>query len=597
MDTYNFEAIKEETKNIQLLYVEDDEIVGAQVKQLLELIFSDISFATNGLEAKEIFDQQKIDIIITDIRMPQMDGLEFARYVKNSTPFVPVILLTAFTESELLLEAIKIGIDGYLTKPIKLETLFAQINKVLSSIQVKKENDALKVILNQYKEIVDESMIVSKTNEKGIITYTNDMFVNISGYTQEELIGSPHNIIRHPDMPKEAFKDMWATIKAKKTWRGKVKNRKKDGGYYIVKTTVKPILDQHGDLVEYIALRDDITELEDLREKLKNENDDISNMLEEYSNAINNATIVSRTNLDGIITYANERFAEVSGYSIDELVGSSHSIIKHPDTQKGLFQEMWQAIQSGKIWQGVIKNRKKNGQSYWVKSSIFPITDKTGKIIEYMSIRQDISKTILLHQELEDTQRELLYRMGDIAEKRSEETGHHVKRVAKYSKILAQHYGLSKEEIDLLYLASPMHDIGKVAISDAILKKESKLTSDEFEKMKKHSMIGYEVLKSSKRPIIKAASIVAREHHEKWDGTGYPQGKRGKDIHVFGRITAVADVFDALSTDRYYKKAWKLEEILKHMKEQSGKHFEPELIKILFDNLDEILTIKNQYQD
>ena len=206
-------------------------------------------------------------------------------------------------------------------------------------------------------------------------------------------------------------------------------------------------------------------------------------------------------------------------------------------------------------------------------------------------------ESAMLLKEIEDTQKEVIFRMGEIGESRSKETGNHVKRVAEYSRILALKYGLPESEAETLKLASPMHDIGKVGIPDSVLKKPGRLNEHEFEIMKTHAQIGYDMLKNSKRHILKSAAIVAGEHHEKWDGSGYPNGKSGEDIHIFGRITAVADVFDALASDRVYKKAWEIDKILELFREQKGKHFDPKLVDILFEHLDEFLAIKESYKD
>ena len=203
----------------------------------------------------------------------------------------------------------------------------------------------------------------------------------------------------------------------------------------------------------------------------------------------------------------------------------------------------------------------------------------------------------LLNKEIEETQKEVVFTMGAIGESRSKETGNHVKRVAEYSKLLALYYGLDKEEAELLKQASPMHDIGKVAIPDAILNKPGKFTDEEFEIMKKHAELGYEMLQNSNRPLLKAASIVAYEHHEKYDGSGYPRGLSGENIHIYGRITALADVFDALGSDRVYKKAWNDEEIFAFFKQQRGKHFDPKLIDIFFENLEKFLEIRTSFHD
>ncbi|MCV6608960.1 MAG: HD domain-containing protein, partial [Campylobacterales bacterium] len=199
--------------------------------------------------------------------------------------------------------------------------------------------------------------------------------------------------------------------------------------------------------------------------------------------------------------------------------------------------------------------------------------------------------------EIENTQKEIIYTMGEIGETRSKETGNHVKRVAEYSKILALHYGLDEEEAEKLKMASPMHDIGKVAIPDSILNKPGKHDEQEWKIMKTHSNLGYEMLKKSSQPIIQAAAIVAKEHHEKWDGSGYPKGLKEEEIHIYGRITAVADVFDALGSKRVYKDAWELDRILKLFEEEKGKHFDPKLVEIFFENLDEFVKVRDQFQD
>jgi len=209
----------------------------------------------------------------------------------------------------------------------------------------------------------------------------------------------------------------------------------------------------------------------------------------------------------------------------------------------------------------------------------------------------DVTEVIELNDAIEETQREVIYAMGEIGEIRSKETGNHVRRVALYSKELALLYGLSNEEADRLQMASPMHDIGKVGIPDAILNAPRKLSVEEFEIMKTHASLGYDMLKKSNKPILQAAAIVANEHHEKWDGSGYPNALSGENIHIFGRITAVADVFDALGSERVYKKAWELEKILILFKEESGKHFDPKLVTLFLENLDIFLVIRNRFKD
>ena len=214
-----------------------------------------------------------------------------------------------------------------------------------------------------------------------------------------------------------------------------------------------------------------------------------------------------------------------------------------------------------------------------------------------LGLANKLNEIYALNKEIEDTQKEVISTMGAIGERRSKETGNHVKRVAQYSYLLAVHYGLSKEEAELLKLASPMHDIGKVAIPDAVLNKPGRFNEEEREIMNSHPKLGYDMLCNSERAVMRAAATVAYEHHEKWDGTGYPRGLVGEDIHIYGRITAVADVFDALGSPRVYKEAWSDEKIWNFLKEGRNTQFDARLIDIFFDNLDEFLAVREEYKD
>lgn len=196
-----------------------------------------------------------------------------------------------------------------------------------------------------------------------------------------------------------------------------------------------------------------------------------------------------------------------------------------------------------------------------------------------------------LNDEIEDTLRETVFTMGIIEEKRSKETSNHTLRVTRYSHILATELGLSENEIDLITSASPLHDVGKIGIPDSILLKPGKLTAEEYETMKNHTQVGYAMLAHSRRDILKAAAIIAYQHHEKWDGSGYPEGLKGEDIHIFGRIVAVADVFDALISGRVYKDSWEVKDIVECFKNERGRHFDPRLVDIFLAKLNYFIEI------
>jgi PAS domain S-box-containing protein len=459
--------------------------------------------------------------------------------------------------------------------------------------------------IQQLQNAIDKTTLVSKTDLKGKITYVNEAFVQLSGYTKEELLGKPHSAVRHIDTPSKVFKDMWDTIKSGNVWQGKIKNRKKDGGTYTVNASIFPIKNENNVTIEYIAIRHDITELEELKELLQKElsssNESLQekmNLLSQYEKAIESAASFTRTDTKGAITYLNETHEKLTGYKNEELIGKKHTpLLRDNNIPSEVYKELWETITAKKNYNGVITNKTKSGKIIYLDTLIVPILDLNDDIVEYMSIQYDISDVIHVHKEIEETQREVIYKMGEIGESRSKETGNHVKRVAEYSKLLALKYGLSEEESELLYDASPMHDIGKVGIPDNVLKKPGKLDADEWKIMMTHSEIGFNVLKGSNREILKAAATVAYEHHEKYDGSGYPNGLKGDNIHIYGRITAVADVFDALGSDRAYKEAWSDERIFELFKNGKGSHFDPKLVDIFFENLDHFLEIRDKFRD
>lgn len=199
--------------------------------------------------------------------------------------------------------------------------------------------------------------------------------------------------------------------------------------------------------------------------------------------------------------------------------------------------------------------------------------------------------------ELRSREKEMVLRLSKAAEHRDPETGQHLIRMSNYARLIARELGLSEEQQELILEAAPMHDIGKVATPDAILLKQGKLTDDEFTVMKQHAANGYSILADSDSILIRAAAIMALTHHEKFDGNGYPRGLKGDLIPLYGRIVAVADVFDALTSSRPYKTAWALDDATKFLKDNSGSHFDPQCVEAFFKAWQEVLMIHEKYQE
>lgn len=217
---------------------------------------------------------------------------------------------------------------------------------------------------------------------------------------------------------------------------------------------------------------------------------------------------------------------------------------------------------------------------------------------EHLNALQDATETLeRVRDELEAARVDTIERLTRAAEFRDDETAAHLQRMSHYCRLLARKRGLGDYTAELLRLASPMHDLGKIGIPDSILLKPGKLTTEEFTIMKQHAEIGYRILSGSDSELLVLAANIARSHHEKWNGSGYPQGLQQEDIPIEGRIAAVADVFDALTSKRPYKPAWPLEDAIALLENGKGAHFDPALVELFLGSMDEVLEIKNRFRD
>jgi response regulator RpfG family c-di-GMP phosphodiesterase len=219
-------------------------------------------------------------------------------------------------------------------------------------------------------------------------------------------------------------------------------------------------------------------------------------------------------------------------------------------------------------------------------------------LLERRALNEKQSREIsVLNEDMYTTQKIIIETLGEVIEKRYVDDPNHIKRVAQMSYILAQLLGLSEEDAKTLKIVSPMHDIGKIGISDAILLKPSKSTPEEFELMKDHSVIGYNILKNTNKKTLDIAALVAYEHHEAWDGSGYPRGLKGEEISIFGRITALLDVYDALANKRCYKEAWDQDDVKKYISENSGILFDPTMTKVFIEHFDQFAQVQEIYKN
>ena len=252
---------------------------------IIESYSKELLKSSDSSQALDLFHEKKPDIII----YANDDNLGFCKKIKAEAPNTPMIYIGQ-KDAQKLYEAIEAKIDKYLLLPMDEQLLKTTLEQFISNLFMQKAKEYNTFMLHQYKNAIDSSNIVSKTDINGIITYVNDEFCKISGYSKEELIGKNHNIVRHPDVPKAHFKRFWDTILAKKIWKGTVKNRAKDGSTFYVNTTVIPILDWHGEIVEFVAIRYDVTASVKLQEKLQKKEKELELLNKELEKRVEEKT-------------------------------------------------------------------------------------------------------------------------------------------------------------------------------------------------------------------------------------------------------------------------------------------------------------------
>jgi len=289
-------------KLYNILYVEDDESILNTSSAIFGKLFKKVYVAKNGKEGLEVFrnNSENIDIIISDINMPIMNGIEMLEEIRNFDKKIDIIYTSAHTETKFFLKAIDLRVNHYVVKPIDMRKLIIEIYDIIG--KKLKEIEREKVIYEneKYLEIINHVAIISKTDLEGNITYANDIFLEVSGYTEAELLNSPHNIIRHSDVSKDVYKSMWQDLHDKKVWKGKIKNKAKDGTTYYVKSTIFPIYDVlNVEVKEYMSIQF-ITTKEEMEKiqfqkkviiKLKELNEDKKKEKEKYDEAANKIAI------------------------------------------------------------------------------------------------------------------------------------------------------------------------------------------------------------------------------------------------------------------------------------------------------------------
>ena len=595
MDTTVFKVLK----SVSVLYVEDDNATREELAMILEPWVGQLHVAADGQAGLALFGEKRHDIVVTDIQMPKINGLVMSGKIRELVPNQPIVVVSAYNDVEYLFKAIELGIDHYITKPIDVELLLKKLSAMATGILAVRERERNQALLAQYKTLVDQSAIVCKFDPSGRISYVNDKLCETSGFTPADLIGCDIGVLNHASEPVGNCRRMLDQVNGGARWAGIVRKRTRQGDLLVVESSLVPIFDERGRVTEVVSLDVDITEhskvYENLVETLSRSNSSFAeqrHFFGEYKRALELGSCICVTDRQHLIVSANAQFEALIGYNAEQLKGMPVSQIM-PDASAERCLDQVQQANRDHFTSRISRFLGGQGQELQFSVGFVGVHDMVGEVESIIMICQDITESNRLSREVTDTQRELLFMLGEVVETRSLETGQHIRRVAQVARFLAIKSGLSEEAADLIEMAAPMHDIGKVGIADAILNKPGKLEPVEFEEMKKHADIGFRILGKVERPLIGVAAAIAHEHHERFDGQGYPNGLSGADISLEARIVSIADVLDALASSRSYKKAWDDQRIQDYFLAQRGLQFDPHLVDILLTHWETIHALRD----
>lgn len=484
-----------------LLAIDDDDVTLGVLRDLLMLHGYRVLTAGEGREGIDIFSEKRPHVVITDIRMPCLDGLEVLRRVKEIDDTVPVILVTGHGDLENAIKALREGAYDFLQKPINTEIM-------LNTVRQAMEHFRLRNFERNYTRVL-ERQVEERTRE----------------------------LARTADF-------------------------------------LKGILDS---------------------------STGVSIVLTDFDERV----VFWNTGAEKIFGYTVE---EMKGRKVDSLYLQDASTRRQIDALR-----KWVEKESGTA-HGKVKQIAKDGRLLTLSVAMSPMWDPEGNVRGILSLGQDVTEEMRLHDELKVSfetikrvQGSAIFALAKLAETRDEETAYHLERIQLYCRVLSAHLRtkerftavLSDQFIDDLVMASVLHDIGKVAIPDSILFNPNKFGIDEYEIMKQHTHLGGKALdeaasETGEESVLSIGRDIAYYHHERWDGSGYPEGLRGAEIPLVARIVSVADVYDALTTERRYKKAFSHREAISVIAEQSGRQFDPQLVEAFLEIADEFARIREK---
>jgi PAS domain S-box-containing protein/putative nucleotidyltransferase with HDIG domain len=566
-----------------VLVVDDHAGKRLAVRAMLAPLDLAVVEADSGQAAVRAAAQQRFAVILMDVVMPTMDGYEAAKLIRQSSESqdTPIIFLTAFGRDETeTASAYASGAVDFIFTPVLAEVLQAKVSAFvrlfLQSQELQRSLESITALNGALRDSEVHTRAVLQNvadgivtaDEAGLIESFNRSARRLFGYKEDEVIGQPLRLVIAPG-DHDASSDPVTT---------EAVGRRKDGSCFPIEIEMSRV--KIGRRMLTVGCVRDISARREQAERERERGHALHREAQRDRVAFEAAPIGGIiTGRDGTIERVNQAMCEMTGYTVDELIGMQSSELAHPD------ERQHSAAVIDALWSGRSETERfekryihSSGRIIEARVALTTICDDRDEVTQLFGQIEDITEARRTSRELEQAQFEMLARLAAAAEFRDDDTGTHTRRVGDLSVTIAQRLGLPEAEIELIRLAAPLHDVGKIAIPDAILGKRGKLTLEEFDEMKTHTTIGAQMLAGSAFALLEVAQQIALTHHEQWDGSGYPAGLAGEAIPIVGRIVAVADVFDALTHSRPYKPAWRTPDAVAEITSQAGRHFDPQVV-------------------
>ncbi len=587
-----------------VLVVDDDAAKRLAVRAMLARLGSAVVEADSGRAALRAVSAQSFAVILMDVRMPIMDGYDTARLIRAQSESVltPIIFLTAFGRDEIqTASAYASGAVDFIFAPIAPEALRAKVSAFLDLYARAQERERSLDSITALNASLRESEVRARAvlqnvadgivtvDEQGAIESLNRSARRLFGYEEEEAIGQPLQSIvapGHHDEFAESARAGKSLLSASDTPAEPIETVgcRKDGSCFPMEIGISEM--QIGERTFTIGAIRDISDRVERAERERQRGQALRREAQLDRVAFEEAPIGSMiTGRDGRIERANHAICKMLGHTADELSGEHFLQFTHPEDRDDSVATV-AAMLSGATRTRHFEKRylHSSGRTIEARIALTAIRDDAQEVAQLFAQIEDVTDARRTSRELKQAQFEILARLAAAAELHDDDTGEHTHRVGDLSVTIAKGLGLPGPQVELLRLAAPLHDVGKIAIADAVLRKRGKLTANEFEQMKTHTTVGAQMLADSPFALLAMAAESALTHHERWDGSGYPAGLVGDAIPLSGRIVAVADVFDALTHTRRYKAAWTTDEAIDEMTDQAGRHFDPEVLEAFLDS-------------